>query len=675
MSIKINMKKPLLLIIIFLFFFTVKNNAQNRFMTGSSASNLTNQETKTKGPHGRNNSGINSARETVLPGANQQPTKITGGAISPLVYSGYYREDFEGTFPPANWQVIDVLDPTYAWAQSPIFPYTGANSALIHYSNTGVNAEDWLIMPQFTVAPADSLSFWMGIIDPLFPPDVTQILVSTTDSALSSFTNVIDVLSEGVNYPPTDIAYVYYSYSLAAFAGQNIYVAFQNTNTFGDGVYLDRIAIGTKPPDAASKSIDIPKFAALGTFSPQATFLNDGDSIISFPVTMTSTNGYTSTKNITNLNAGATMQVTFDPWTVLTPGTIGVSIQTNLIGDTFLADDTLSTSIIIMETFTNYGWSSKTLLPVANYLGASAANNNNTASDLFLFGGYSNNLISSLADGFMPVSNMWAPANTVHAMIKGVITASAAVVKNKIYVAGGYNPNFTPANNNQIYNPQTNTWSPGFNMPSPVGDYAIGVYNDSLIYYMGGYSGSVDRSSVQIFSPSGILWIPGTALPVAADGWRGGIVGNKIVVTGGYRQTTGLAQKTTYIGTIDQANPYIISWTTGPDYPGGTLTRPASGVSLDPNSGLVLFTGGDPTGNGTQALDYTFAFDQCTSNFTGDESLTTYWAFVIKQNTITSINTIGFAIVHSNPIGIKFCNRIWATRIKRRGFFLRGFLY
>ena len=289
----------------------------------------------------------------------------------------------------------------------------------------------------------------------------------------------------------------------AAFAGQNIYVAFRNANVYGDGIFIDRVAIGTKPPDATSISIDIPKFAALGTINPKATFKNDGDSIISFPVTMNITGGYTSTKNIVNLSPGTTTQVTFDPWVTTSPITAIVSISTHLIGDTFLADDTLSTGIVVMETFTNYGWSVRPNMNAVNSKLASAAINNNISSTLYAFGGNRKNTftVSDTSDRFLPLSNTWMPSNTTARMIKGVTNASAATVQNKIYIAGGIDNTFNAVNNNQIYNPASNSWSSGFALPIAVSDYAIGVYKDSLIYYMGGYNGSTDVKSVQLFAP------------------------------------------------------------------------------------------------------------------------------------------------------------------------------
>ena len=88
-------------------------------------------------------------------------------------------------------------------------------------------------------------------------------------------------------------------------------------------------------------------------------------------------------------------------------------------------------------------------------------------------------------------------------------------------------------------------------MPQPVGDYVSGVYNDSLIYFIGGYDGTSDLNAVQIYNPATNSWSMGTPKPgTAVSGFRGGIYNNYIVVTCGYSQTLQGAIDETWIGQI-----------------------------------------------------------------------------------------------------------------------------
>jgi len=160
---------------------------------------------------------------------------------APAQLSGYYLEDFEGTFPPTGWRVVNVLDPNYTWAQSPFFAYSGTHSA---YTGSAFGqGEDWLILPQFTIKASDVFSFRLAV-ESLGFNDSTIVLVSTTDTKLSSFKTVLGTLSDGVNYPNTTNTFKAYVYSLSAFAGKNIYVALKNRNVEGDGVYVDLVSIG-----------------------------------------------------------------------------------------------------------------------------------------------------------------------------------------------------------------------------------------------------------------------------------------------------------------------------------------------------------------------------------------------------------------------------------------------
>jgi len=527
-------------------------------------------------------------------------------ALAPL--SGFYQENFEGSFPPLGWQVHDVADIGNTWTQSQNFPYSGNNSAYLIWSSLTQEGEDWLILPQFTVAGTDSFSFWLAVAFTMFPPDSTSILVSTTDNNLSSFTSTVAVLSEGVNYPTTTYTYQYYAFSLAAYAGQNVYVALKNRNLNGDGLYVDQVSIGTPPnTDAQAISIDLPPYVSTAAISPMATVRNNSITAESFPVTLTATGGYSSTMNVTNLAIGAEQQITFDPWTPVA-GTDALHLQTQLAGDENPANDTISSSVSVLSPFINYGWSSHTATSETVWDGALASVNDPDGSALYVLAGVNSGNLIADANVFNPITSSWSglsPMNLEN------YTSCAAAINGKIYVIGGYNPPFIGISDNQIYDISTDTWTEGSPMPTAAGDYAIGVYHDSLIYCIGGLDDNAftDYDLVQIYDPGTDTWTTGTSVPLSGFGWQGGIVGNKIVVCGGAQFFTGLVVGTTYVGTIDPSNPANITWEQVADYPSGGNFRPGAAAALDQSTGLVIFTGGDPDGTATSALTGTFAYD------------------------------------------------------------------
>ena len=497
--------------------------------------------------------------------------------------SGYYREDFEGgVFPPAGWQLIDVLNPSYTWQAANFQPYNGFNSAFISYDLLNNPGEDWLILPKFTVAATDSFSFWLSLQDNGWVPDSTFVLISTTDSALISFTNVLSTLAEGDNYPGFPHVYQKYAYDLSAFAGSDIYVAIMNKNTNGDGVLIDKIEIGTRSVTAATASIDLNKLLPIGeTVSPTATVFNDGLSIQSFQVTMTITGGYTSVKNVTNLDPGDSIQVIFDPYTTpLVVGTETVLVQTQLPGDVYPPDDSLSAEIRFLEPFTNYGWTSRAGITPVKWGVPLASIITNDTSYLFTLGGNMGNYIN-VARKYLPYSNSW----TVMPNMPGACAyASGASFNNKLYLIGGMSSGFDYTDDNRIYDVTNDSWSLGTSMPIAKAHYTLGVYHDSLFYYIGGNDSLSNLNSVNIYNAASDTWSVGTSLPMPVAYSSGGITGNKIVVAGGYSNT--------YIGEIDPGDPTVITWTVGEPYPVGYCVGLAGGASLDPESGLVIFTGG-----------------------------------------------------------------------------------
>jgi hypothetical protein len=197
-----------------------------------------------------------------------------------------------------------------------------------------------------------------------------------------------------------------------------------------------------------------------------------------------------------------------------------------------------------------------------------------------------------------------APTPSMHAQVIPLH------VKGKIYLIGGYGAtSFSPVATNDIYDVTTDTWSIGASMLTATGDYAAGVYKDSLIYYVGGYNGSADLNTVQIYNIYADTWTTGTAkIGTAVAGCRMGITGNSIVFAGGYSQTLATEISDTYLGTINTASPATVAWTALPSYPGGTVGRFGGGVSFEQN-GLVYFCGGDPNGQGTSVLNTVYGYN------------------------------------------------------------------
>jgi hypothetical protein len=345
--------------------------------------------------------------------------------------------------------------------------------------------------------------------------------------------------------------------------------------------------------------------------TPKATFYNNGLNTQTFDVTMNITGGYTSTKTITNLPFFTSQTVTFDQWTPATTGPYTITVYTSLTGDQDHNNDTLSKNVTVFDGFENYGWTIKPNVPATTFgLAGTFYLNGGTATSpgtYYSIGGADFTAVQSTNNTFATDVSIWGTGSPMNS---GKYQFSAQKVGDNIYCAGGYSGGFTPDLNTFFYTISSGVWNAGPPMTVPVGDYASGVYKDSLIYYIGGFDGASDQNIVQVFNTATNVWT--TATPkngTAVSGLRGSINGNTIVIAGGFSQVLGTEVDEAYIGIIDPVDPSIITWNALPPYPGGTVGRLAAGTVFRNLRPLILFTGGDPAGTGTQAICDCWAYD------------------------------------------------------------------
>jgi hypothetical protein len=556
---------------------------------------------------------VNAMQQAAPVAVNTNPTiQSIQPQISTQAVSGYYQEGFEATtFAPTGWQVVNQSGPSYTWARSVTQAHLSTASAFIRYdAGTGL---DWLITPHYNVtAASDSLVFWMRLAYQGYAPDSLAIKVSTTDSATSSFTTTLLHLREGVNYPPNATTWYRYAVSLQNYNGQQIYLAFKHYNANGDGLYIDNVAIGTRPAAEVGTTAITSPAATIGAGSivPQATVYNYGTATQTFNVTtVINPGGYTSTSTVTALASAASSPVSFAAWNA-TAGTYTVTTYTQLAGDPNTANDTVTKVVNVLGPMVEYGWESMAALPGGRWGTAPVfVNNCMSGTDtgyVYLVSGYDAAFANStLNTRFNTVTGTYTSLAPIP-QSRGQLTPLE--VNGKIYVIGGYAGSFAPVNTTSIYDIATDTWSTGAPIPQQTGDYAAGVYNDSLIYIIGGYSGSTDINLVQIYDTYTNTWSSGTPKTgTAVSGCRMGITGNTIVFVGGYNQSLG-TQSAAYTGVINPSAPGTITWTSMGAYPGGTSGRLGGGVALE-NNGLVYFCAGDPTGTGTLTLNTLYGFN------------------------------------------------------------------
>jgi len=216
----------------------------------------------------------------------------------------------------------------------------------------------------------------------------------------------------------------------------------------------------------------------------------------------------------------------------------------------------------------------------------------------------------------------------------GRIAAVAAGAREQVFLFGGYvvdgqNREITVPDLN-VYEPVTDRWYRGADVPVPVDDSVAGVYRDRYIYLVSGWSNSDAVKNVQVYDAQKDKWQQAT--PIAgtpAFGHAGALVSDTIVyVDGAHKNPSGdrppyVASDECWIGKIDHHDPTKIEWSKLPNHPGNARFRIAAGGSEKDQ--MIYFSGGTDNphsfngigydGQSSEPLPTTFAFNLHTSKW------------------------------------------------------------
>ncbi len=196
--------------------------------------------------------------------------------------------------------------------------------------------------------------------------------------------------------------------------------------------------------------------------------------------------------------------------------------------------------------------------------------------------------IHTKAFKYNDVLNTWSSIPDLPDSLGGVIASSATTIKDKIYIIGGYH---VYANHSEIssyevhiFDPVTETYSRGTNLPTAIDDHVHFAYNDSLIYIITGWTSDLNpdqnTNEVQIYNPSMDTWTTGTATPdnnsYKCFGGSGALLGNTIYYGGGADHTSFGLRNVIRKGEIDASDPTQITWTLDTANPGTRMYRSAA---------------------------------------------------------------------------------------------------
>ncbi len=244
---------------------------------------------------------------------------------------------------------------------------------------------------------------------------------------------------------------------------------------------------------------------------------------------------------------------------------------------------------------------------------------------IYVIGGRNGNTNDSTMDVYDPSTDTWSTPVTT-----GTFTPrwglGAAVVGGKIYVMGGVNSDLQIGMSTlEVFDPSTNTWSTPTTTGALIGRdaFATAVVN-GLIYVIGGYSGSTDPNTNQVFDPIANTWTdlsPGSF--IARDGLTACAIGDTIYTMAGIVDD--------FSNTFQVFDPSTNMWSTPTTT--GWLTTRSLGAS-DVIDGKIYVVGG--TNDTEHFVGGLQVFDPAT----------TAWSTAITTDTVIPREELGAVAVN-----------------------------
>lgn len=204
--------------------------------------------------------------------------------------------------------------------------------------------------------------------------------------------------------------------------------------------------------------------------------------------------------------------------------------------------------------------------------------------------------IAGRAFSWTPGATQWTELPPVPGRV-GRLASSAAVVRGRLYVFGGYSVDSAGGEVSHasvdIYDPSTSQWTAGAPIPVAVDDMVAGVYNDSLVYLVSGWHDTDNVSNVQLYDVVHDRWMQATPFPgTAVFGGSGDLAESMIVIVdGAMRSRRGpkyVMAPQSWAGMIDPLDATNINWTELGRHPGPLRYRAAA----SPCGSLVVIAGG-----------------------------------------------------------------------------------
>lgn len=233
------------------------------------------------------------------------------------------------------------------------------------------------------------------------------------------------------------------------------------------------------------------------------------------------------------------------------------------------------------------------------------------------------------------------PAVAQPSLPQGLVAAGVAATSDTLIVAGGWTGTaFSAAVYTATWNSNTGTvsaWSSQAALPHAVQSCPTAVWNNTTVFVLGGrdssnvyadvYAGTLSNGTVT-------AWNVSQPLPVPLYGAITAVIGNLLIVAGGFPTIGGSAVSTTYWAQINPDGS-LSAWQTGPTMP-QAIGNVDPGITLVTDSGLYIM-GGNPA-------DTPGSFSPSLQSLTATaDGLGTWQQQILGNNATISLITGGFS--------------------------------
>jgi N-acetylneuraminic acid mutarotase len=179
---------------------------------------------------------------------------------------------------------------------------------------------------------------------------------------------------------------------------------------------------------------------------------------------------------------------------------------------------------------------------------------------VLVVGGQTVGAVTPTAELFDPVSDSWADAGSMAAERAG--SGAVPLADGKVLVVGGfvldpYAPRRIPASTAEIYDPQTDRWSPAAPMHDARFGHTVTLLLDGRVLVTGGHGDADNLASAEIYDPRANSWSLAGLLSTPRDGHTATLLHNgKILVVGGFSSESSRAP----LATAELFDPLANSW-------------------------------------------------------------------------------------------------------------------